>query len=69
MFAHHGQRVLVLGAWGCGVFRNEPGAVAAAFQKWLHAPAYRGAFDLVVFAIRDRGEHATLRAFERVLLG
>jgi uncharacterized protein (TIGR02452 family) len=68
VFAYHGQRVLVLGAWGCGVFRNEPAAVAATFKKWLHAPAYRGAFDHVVFAIRDRGDHATLRAFERVLL-
>lgn len=69
VFAHHGQRVLVLGAWGCGVFRNDPAAVAGAFRRWLHAPAYRGVFDRVVFAIRDRGEHATLRAFERVLLG
>lgn len=66
VLAHHRQRVLVLGAWGCGVFRNDPAEVAAVFKKWLHAPAYLGAFDRVVFAIRDRGrEQATLRAFER----
>ena len=65
VFAHHGQRTLVLGAWGCGVFRNEPAAVAATFARWL-AGDYAGVFDRVVFAILDRSrEKDTLRAFER----
>ena len=66
VLAHHRERVLVLGAWGCGVFRNDPAEVAATFKNWLHAPAYLGAFDRVVFAIpaRDR-DQPTLRAFER----
>ena len=66
VFAHHRERVLVLGAWGCGVFRNDPAAVAATFMRWLHAPEYLGAFDHVVFAIHARGgpEQRTLRAFE-----
>jgi uncharacterized protein (TIGR02452 family) len=68
VLAHQRQRVLVLGAWGCGVFRNDPAEVAAVFSRWLHAPAYLGAFDHVVFAIRDRSrDQATLRAFERAL--
>jgi len=29
--AAHGYTRLVLGAWGCGVFRNDPEVVAAAF--------------------------------------
>lgn len=29
--AAHGDRRLVLGAWGCGVFRNDPAQVANAF--------------------------------------
>ncbi|QLY29007.1 TIGR02452 family protein [Nocardia huaxiensis] len=50
--AHHGVRQLVLGAWGCGVFRNDPGEVAAAFEQAL---GRRGAaFERVVFAIWDR---------------
>ncbi len=49
--AHHGHRHLILGAWGCGVFGNEPAAVAAAFAAHLHHSQW---FDHVVFAVLDR---------------
>lgn len=48
--AAHGHRTLVLGAWGCGVFRNDPATVAAAFK---HALATVNRFDHVIFAIYD----------------
>lgn len=50
--AAHGHRKLVLGAWGCGVFRNDPAVVAAAFADGLARA--RGRFDHVVFAVLDR---------------
>ena len=57
-------RRLVLGAWGCGVFRNQPPAVADAFATWLTHPRFAGCFDLVCFAILDRStDQATLTAF------
>jgi uncharacterized protein (TIGR02452 family) len=63
--AAHGQRRLVLGAWGCGVFRNDPNEVADAFGQWLEAPLFAGAFDHVVFAILDRSrDKANLRPFQ-----
>lgn len=49
--AAHGHRTLVLGAWGCGVFRNDPATVAHAFAVALKAV---NRFDHVVFAIYDR---------------
>lgn len=64
--ARHGHETLVLGAWGCGVFRNEPGQIAELFQYALTGP-FRGAFTHVVFAVLDSsGERHSLGPFERV---
>ncbi|MEU4619819.1 TIGR02452 family protein [Actinoplanes sp. NPDC023801] len=51
--AAHGHRDLVLGAWGCGVFGNEPPTVAEVFAAALRDAPW---FDRVVFAILDRRE-------------
>ncbi|MEU6315244.1 TIGR02452 family protein [Streptomyces sp. NPDC047014] len=61
--ALHGYRRLVLGAWGCGVFRNDPAVVAEAFRALL-AGRFAGVFDRVVFAVLDRAPE-TREAFER----
>lgn len=59
-----GHRVLLLGAWGCGVFRNDPAEVAGAFGAWLAHPAFAGCFDRVVFAVYDPSkERRNLVAF------
>jgi uncharacterized protein (TIGR02452 family) len=49
--ASQGYRRLVLGAWGCGVFRNDPRVVAAAFADHLRRGAWSGAFERVVFSV------------------
>ena len=56
--ADNSHRTILLGAWGCGVFRNDPALVADAFGTWLESPAYTGVFDRVVFAIYDTGKNA-----------
>jgi uncharacterized protein (TIGR02452 family) len=59
-----GARRLILGAWGCGVFRNAPAEVAAIFARHLAAPRFAGAFTHVTFAIYDRSAgQTTLAAF------
>jgi uncharacterized protein (TIGR02452 family) len=64
--ALHKHEVLVLGAWGCGVFQNDPAQIAELFQGAL-AGTFRGAFTHVVFAVLDStSEMRILRAFERV---
>lgn len=65
--ALHGYRGLVLGAWGCGVFQNEPAQVAEAFRGLLAGP-FAGVFERVVFGVLDR-KPETREAFERVLAG
>lgn len=55
-----GYRRLVLGAWGCGVFRNDPGQVAAAFRTLLTGEGrFARHFEEVVFAVLDRTRGAT----------
>jgi uncharacterized protein (TIGR02452 family) len=63
--AAHRHEALVLGAWGCGVFRNDPAQVARWFRHHLcDNPAFRGTFRTVVFAVLDSSpEGRTLRPF------
>ncbi|MFG2679941.1 TIGR02452 family protein [Streptomyces sp. NPDC048392] len=65
--AAHGYRRLVLGAWGCGVFRNDPAQVAGAFRTLLGpGERFAGAFERVTFGILDRTPGGTVRqAFDR----
>jgi uncharacterized protein (TIGR02452 family) len=57
---------LILGAWGCGVFRNDPNVVATVFADLL-AGSFRGVFEEVVFAVFDRSlDQRTHAAFEAV---
>ncbi|MFF7690434.1 TIGR02452 family protein [Streptomyces syringium] len=66
--AAHGYRRLVLGAWGCGVFRNDPAHVAAAFHGQLTGGGrFAGRFEHVVFGVLDRTPDSPTRAaFTRV---
>ena len=48
----YGYRTLVLGAWGCGAFRNDPQRTANDFRKAIESD-FRGAFSDIVFAITD----------------
>jgi uncharacterized protein (TIGR02452 family) len=69
--AHHGARTLVLGAWGCGVFRNEPAEVARVFHELLKPGGdFHGRFDAAVFAIYDRSAgQEVMRAFLKQFTG
>lgn len=62
-------RRLVLGAWGCGVFRNDPNLVARTFATLLaqNSP-FSSHFDEVLFAIYDRSAgRDVVRTFQRAL--
>ena len=62
--ARHAHRVLVLGAWGCGVFRNDPEVVAGVFARALEEARFKGLFERIVFAVYDRSPaRANLAAF------
>ncbi|QEL13241.1 TIGR02452 family protein [Limnoglobus roseus] len=63
--ASGGYKRLVLGAWGCGVFRNDPRVVATVFADHLRRGNWAGRFERVVFSVLDTSAASeTYAAFE-----
>ena len=53
---HNNADVLILGAWGCGVFKNDVDQVAGMFHESLGSGGlFHGAFHHICFAVYDRG--------------
>lgn len=63
--AKHGHKNIILGAWGCGAYGNDPNMVATAFAEALEEVPV---FEHVCFAVYDTREPPVLlQAFQRVL--
>ncbi|MGN7763941.1 TIGR02452 family protein [Paenibacillus sp. 22594] len=63
--AENGHKTIVLGAFGCGVFRNNPSEVAEWFRQVLLDEGYQSLFDQIVFAVLDHSpNHGVLGAFQ-----
>jgi uncharacterized protein (TIGR02452 family) len=69
--AIHGYKVLVLGAWGCGVFGNNPDRVAKDFYHHLVKNTQLNKFfNKVVFAVLDRSiDESVINNFRQVFNG
>ena len=66
IFASRGCRNLILGAYGCGVFRNDPVKVAGWWKELLEQ-YFPGDFDTIVYAVLDRSAtQACYRAFRDI---
>lgn len=55
--AMHGHRNIILGAWGCGAFGNDPVVVANVFKEAL---SQMKCFEQVCFAVYDTREETPL---------
>lgn len=66
--AVNNYRVLVLGAWGCGVFKNNPEDVARYFHYHLvENPLFHGLFTKIVFAVLDNTKNESIvNAFNKI---
>lgn len=65
--ADAGPGTVILGARGCGIFRNDPARVASAFAGALRG-GLANCFDRMIFAVLDRSpSRATFEAFGAVL--
>lgn len=63
----NGFRSLILGAWGCGAFRNDPVKVAGYFKKVLLEEKFGAYFDSICFAIYGKEDGKNITAFREFL--
>jgi len=62
---HHGHTAIVLGAYGCGAFKNDPNRVAQLFWTLLGPGGeFEGRFGVVIFAIMKSRDN--MQAFSSV---
>lgn len=65
-----GYQCIVLGAWGCGVFRNNPETVADVFMKLLGSAEWANRFSRVVFSVLDPSpEQSLIEVFKAAVRG
>ena len=65
VFAEQGCGHLILGAYGCGVFRNNPEKIAGWWKELLEGD-FAGVFQTVIFAVLDRSAAgACIGAFQK----
>lgn len=68
IFARQGARNLVLGAYGCGVFRNDLKKIAAWWKELLEDEGMGQYFDFIFHAVLDQSKNREcIRAFESIL--
>lgn len=64
----YGHNHLILGAWGCGVFKNPPELVAKSFDYWIHSDRFKGIFESISFSIYDTShDKRILEAFRKTI--
>ena len=66
IFANEAIKTLILGAYGCGVFGNNPNGIAQWWKDLLVDENYDSFFDKIVFAVLDKPGGDNIKAFEYV---
>eukprot|EP00210_Caulerpa_lentillifera_P007257 g6943.t1 len=64
--ANKGHSALVLGAFGCGAFLNDPVMVANQFLTLLSG-YFRGVFKKIIFGVYEREDGPSITAFRQII--
>ncbi len=68
IFAATGDKNLILGAYGCGVFGNNPVDVANWWRELLFEEGFGKLFEAIHFAVLDKSKDgACIKAFAKIL--
>lgn len=65
--AKHGQRNIIVGAWGCGAFCCDPEIVSKAFKEVLNITVAKS-FDNIVFSVLDSYDEKLVNVFRKNIL-
>lgn len=66
IFAHQKCQKVILGAYGCGVFRNDPDQIALWWKELLDE-GFAKQFETVIFAVLDHSSNQScIQAFQKV---
>lgn len=67
LFVEKKNKNLILGAYGCGVFRNDPNLITDYWKELLYEENYVSYFDNIIFAVFDNSKDQNcIRAFEKL---
>lgn len=67
LFAEKKNKNLILGAYGCGVFRNDPELIADYWHELLYDENFISYFDNIIFAVLDNSKtQSCIKAFEKL---
>lgn len=67
LFAEKKNKNLILGAYGCGVFRNDPNLISDYWKELLYEENFVSYFDNIVFAVFDNSkDQKCFRAFKKL---
>ncbi|SCW57584.1 TIGR02452 family protein [Ruminococcaceae bacterium YRB3002] len=67
--AHYGFRSLVLGAWGCGAFGNDPKDISECFRKVIMDEGFGRLFEEIRFAVYGREDGRNITVFRETFAG
>ncbi|MFJ8103089.1 TIGR02452 family protein [Lysinibacillus sp. NPDC096212] len=68
LFAYKGDKHLILGAYGCGVFRNDPQKIATWWRELLEDEGFGQLFTEIRFAVLDTSKnHSCISAFTNIV--